>query len=86
MSSIYSSYQKTLVEQLKEYRKESKMTQKELADNLGCTQADISKYEQGQKRLEFLEVRKICCILGVDFITFVIQFEDLIKEGEQHDT
>jgi transcriptional regulator, XRE family len=57
------------------------MTQQELAQQLGCSQAYVSKYEQCQKRLDMLEVRKICLCLGTSLSEFVADFEEKISLG-----
>ena len=80
MSSIYDRKYKIAVECLKAFRMQSKMTQQELAYNLGCSQAYISKYEQGQKRLDIIEIRDICNCLGVSLPEFVDEFESRIKK------
>jgi len=58
------------------------MTQQELASCLGCSQAYISKYEQGQRRLDLVEVREICLQLGSTLPQLVNEYERrLQKEG-----
>lgn len=81
MSCIYEPEYRVLMDCLKAYRLQSKMTQQELADSLGCSQAYVSKYEQGQKRLDVIEIRKICGCLGVDLIELISEFEDRLKTG-----
>lgn len=80
MSSIYDRKYRIAVECLKAFRIQSKMTQQELACNLSCSQAYISKYEQGQKRLDIIEIRDICICLGVSLPEFVDEFERRIKK------
>ena len=80
MSSIYDRKYRIAVECLKAFRVQSKMTQQELAYNLNCSQAYISKYEQGQKRLDIIEIRDICACLGVTLSVFVEEFESRIKK------
>lgn len=80
MSSIYDRKYRIAVECLKAFRIQSKMTQQELACNLNCSQAYISKYEQGQKRLDIIEIRDICICLGVSLPEFVDEFERRIKK------
>jgi len=57
------------------------MTQQELADSLGCSQTYVSKYEQCQKRLDIIEVRKICSCLGVDLTELIYEFEERLRMG-----
>ena len=81
MSYIYEPEYRVLIDCLKTYRLQSKMTQQELAGLLGCSQTYVSKYEQGQKRLDIIEMRKICNCLGVDLIELISEFEDRLRMG-----
>ena len=64
-------------------RKRSYMTQKELAIQLGYSQAYVSKYERGQMQLGFVDVRKICRVLGTQLEEFVVQYETNLKGGKK---
>ena len=57
------------------------MTQQELAYHLGCSQAYVSKNEQCQKRLDIIEVRKICLCLGISFSEMIADFEERLTLG-----
>ena len=57
------------------------MTQQELAYALNCSQSYVCKYEQCQKRLDFIEVRNICLALGVSFPEFIKEYEERIALG-----
>jgi transcriptional regulator with XRE-family HTH domain len=46
---------------------------------LGKPQAFVSYYESGARRLDLLELRQICEILGVPLVSFVRQFEKLLQ-------
>jgi len=82
MSSIYDPKYRVLIDCLKEIRLQSNVTQQELASYLGYSQAYISKYEQGQKRLDIIEIREICQFLGTSLLEVISQFEErLEKEG-----
>ena len=70
---------------LKEYRLNSNMTQQELALLLCCDQGYISKYESGQRRLDIIEIRKICKQLGISLIDFAEDLETKIKEDNLDD-
>ena len=56
MSVIYEPEYRILIQCLKDFRTQSKMTQQELAYALNCSQSYVCKYEQCQKRLDFIEV------------------------------
>lgn len=49
---------------LQKAREEAGMSQEELAGRLGCSQASLSYYELGKRRLYFAELEKIGAILN----------------------
>lgn len=52
---------------IQEYRKRAEMTQKELADKLGLSEGNISKYEAGDiKRVDIEMVMQIASVLSCD--------------------
>lgn len=81
MSIIYDPRYKIFLQCLKDARKNSKMTQQELATVLGCGQSYVSKYEQGQKRLDIIEIRNICICLGLSLQELAVDFEERLKEA-----
>ena len=48
---------------LKKARMEARLTQTELARALGRPQSFVSKYENGERRLDVLELQEICSLL-----------------------
>ena len=81
MSILYEPEYRILIDCLKSCRLRSNMTQQELASHLGCSQTYISKYEQCQKRLDIIEIRKICLCLGTSLVEFVAEFEERLLIG-----
>lgn len=59
---------------LKTIRKNANISQTELAQRLGKPQSYVSKYESGERRLDFLEVREICLHCGVSVQEFEVLF------------
>lgn len=55
---------------LRAARKDSGLTQAELAERLGETQTFVSKCERGERRLDVIETRTILTTLGVSFLDF----------------
>jgi transcriptional regulator with XRE-family HTH domain len=84
MNSIYDLEYTVLISCLKDLRIQSKMTQQELSTYLGCSQAYISKYEQGQRRLDIVEVRNICIQLGSSLPKLVDEYEKRLKERKSN--
>lgn len=75
---------KVLRELLKELRKEKAgLTQTELSEMLGCPQSYVSKYENGERRLDYVEVRDICNALGVSMQSFNRMYDDKINNEKK---
>ena len=54
----------------------------QLADRLGYPQSYVSKYETGERRLDFVETANVCEALGVTIQEFCKTFIDRSqKEG-----
>ena len=61
---------------LRRLRVDSGMRQIDLATKLGQPQSYVSKYESGERRLDLLEIREICLVLGISLTEFVTKFEE----------
>ncbi len=53
--------------EIKRYRREAGLTQKELAEKAGVTQQCISKYEKGNVNYDYFICLKIFDALGIEF-------------------
>ncbi len=71
--------QKALLSVLRELRTQAGLRQVDMARALGKPQAFVSYYESGARRLDLLELRQICRILGVSLLDFVRKFETLVQ-------
>ena len=67
--------QKALLLRLRQLRTEAGLRQIDMAKALGKPQAFVSYYESGARRLDLLELRQICGILGISLIDLVRKFE-----------
>ena len=67
---------KVFLRLLRRIRLEAKLTQTDLANLLGVTQARVSKYEQGERRMDVLELKRVCDAVGFPLIEFARQFEE----------
>ncbi|MDR7091761.1 helix-turn-helix domain-containing protein [Cellvibrio fibrivorans] len=59
---------------LKSLRNEAGLTQTEMANLLGKPQSYVSKYESGERRLDFVEVLEVCESLRVTPQAFVARY------------
>ncbi len=66
---------------LREIRQAAGLRQADLAAELGLPQSFVSKYETGERRLDFLELRAVCFAVGVTIEEFVRRFEESALEG-----
>lgn len=59
---------------LREVRTEASMTQGQVAENLGQTQSYVSKYENGEQRLDLIELEAVCKAVGIPLTEFVRRY------------
>ena len=74
--SIYTNEYAVVLRVLKQARKEAGITQVQLAKKLRLTQSLLSKMERGECRLDIVQLRSICKILGLTRPQFVQRLED----------
>jgi transcriptional regulator with XRE-family HTH domain len=73
VKSIYDAEYRALIKRLIQIRKSKKITQKQLAKELGIDNTIISKAENYVRRLDVIELLNICRVLN-------IHLEEIIKE------
>jgi transcriptional regulator with XRE-family HTH domain len=73
--SINSEAYKVFLRELRAARRRSRLTQVELAAQIGETQSFVSKCERGERRLDVVELRTFCKALGVSFPAFVLSLD-----------
>lgn len=59
---------------LRQIRLNAGLTQLQLAEKLGQTQSYISKYENGEQRLDLIELESVCGAVGISLTYFVEQY------------
>lgn len=77
--SNHAAHQKILQELLRQIRLETGFRQVDLAERLCQPQSFVSKYESGERRLDILELRKICSAMGIALEEFVSRLEDSLR-------
>ena len=78
--SIYTDEYALVLKLLIAARKESGVTQVELAERLGQTQSFVSKVERGDRRLDIVQLRTILLEFDVSLPGFVEQLEAEIRK------
>jgi transcriptional regulator with XRE-family HTH domain len=71
--------QQALVSLLRQVREEKGLRQEDVAESLGYPQSFVSKYESGERRLDLLELREVCTVLGISLADFVRRFEETLQ-------
>jgi transcriptional regulator with XRE-family HTH domain len=61
---------------LRNLRVEKGLRQVDVAERLGQPQSFVSKYENGERRLDFVEVAEVCKALDVSLEDFVRRFRE----------
>lgn len=69
-SSRYQAFRALLIAA----REAAGMTQVEVAERLGKPQSFVSKYERGERRLDFTEFLELSDLLGVDLAEFANEY------------
>lgn len=79
---LWSSEQLVFRDSLKAIRTKAGLSQTELAVKLNKPQSYVSKYESGERKLDYLEVRAICFYCGTSLIEFEKLFSIALKQPQ----
>ena len=61
---------------LRQARLEAQLTQKQVAQKIGQTQSYVSKYENGEQRLDLPELEAVCRAVGIPLTDFVKRYDE----------
>lgn len=78
--TIYRREHAALLSLLKKYRDEAGLTQVQCSKALGRPQSFMSDVESGTRRLDVVQVRDLCNVLGVTLTKLAIELEELLAE------
>jgi transcriptional regulator with XRE-family HTH domain len=79
-SSLHSYHYQIFRNLLVSEREKSGLTQVQVAEMLGKPQSFISKYERGERRLDFAEFIELAGMLGIDIVDFVSRYQSAITQ------
>lgn len=74
-SSLHSNRYQIFRELLVKAREEAHLTQVQVAELLGKPQSFVSKYERGERRLDFCEFLELAAHLNFDAGKFVAEYQ-----------
>ena len=60
---------------LRQFRIDANMRQVDMASKLDEPQSYVSRYESAEQRLDLIELRRICKVLGISLAELVEKFE-----------
>lgn len=63
-----------LIALLRQIRLETDLTQTQVADKISQTQSYVSKYENGEQRLDLIELEAVCDGIGIPLTDFVRRY------------
>jgi len=76
-NTLWTYRQQAFRKALRTTRRQAQLSQRALAERLGKPQSFVSKYESGERRLEYLEVEMICLACNTTLSRFATEFENL---------
>lgn len=82
-NKLWDPRRKALQNALKAARLKSGMTQKNLSDLLGKPQSYVSKYESGERRVDFIEVLEICEALQWSLVQLTDTYHQDLADRER---
>ncbi|MFC5698096.1 multiprotein-bridging factor 1 family protein [Pseudomonas sp. GCM10022186] len=83
VKGIYRPEYETLTQLIRQMRANAGMTQSQCSEALGRPQSFMSDVENGSRRLDLVQIRDLCAVLGTDLPTFVRTYESLLAGSEQ---
>lgn len=60
---------------LRQVRLDANLTQLQLAEKIGQAQSYVSKYENGEQRIDLIELEAVCKAVGISLTDFVERYE-----------
>lgn len=74
--SVYRDENMVLLRLIRQCRVDAGLTQGQFAEALNRPQSFASDIERGLRRLDLVQLRDICKVLGIGLVEFVQRFED----------
>lgn len=81
--TIYTAEQQLLASLLRDIRLRADLRQVDVAQAMQRSQSFVSDYESGQRRLDLVELRELCHVLGTTLPRLVQRYEKLLAEYQE---
>ncbi len=81
--SVFTHEYTVFLALLRETRQAANVTQVQFAERIGETQSYVSKLERGELRVDLIQLRTICRVLGTSLPAFVLKLEERLAEGRR---
>jgi len=78
--TIYRPENAVLLSLLKKHRKAAGLTQVQCSKALERPQSFMSDVESGTRRLDVVQLRDLCKVLGVGLVDLIVEFEKSLSE------
>lgn len=78
--AIYRPEYEVFLEILKRRRIAAGLTQVECSNALGRPQSFMSDVERGSRRLDIIQIRDLCQVLGCDFLELLQEFQNHLSQ------
>lgn len=77
--NVRANEREKLRDLIRRARLDAGLRQVDVARRLGQPQSFVSKYESGERRLDLLELRRVCHAVGLSLEEFVRKFEESLR-------
>ena len=81
--STFSAEYSVFRETIKDVRLRAELTQTDLATRLERPQSYVSKFEAGERRLDFIETMAICDAIGLSLQDFVSELTSRLRQKQK---
>ena len=80
--SLHTVDNEVLLRLLRTIRKEKDKTQTQVAEVMEWPQSYVSRYESGERRLDAVELNRICEALDMEFEEFARRYAKALKDAK----
>ena len=84
-TSVYSREYRVFLEQFKNARAQSGLTQRALALKLGRSQSYVAKCEQGHNRVDIAQLVEFCGAMDVSLLSFIEAYNAALGDLKERD-